>query len=330
MKILIIGNPDRYEKYRPDGLCGLEAPELVYCPRGSSDEELLAAARDADFIAADPMTTVSGRVIREMPRLKLIHSEGVGFNGFDLQAAREKGVYVCNCRGVNAGAVAEQTLLLMLALLRRLPQGDRAEREGRQIAVKERAMAEGLRELADCRVGLIGFGDIGQAVATRLRPFGCEVFYHTPHRKSRELEEALGAAYLPLEELLARCDMVSLHTPVTEETRGMVDEAFLEKMRPDAYLINTARGDLVDNLALRRALIQGRIAGAGLDTVYPEPTGADNPLVALPADCADRVIFSPHIGGITASSFRRAHRLIWQSFADVSRGERPQNIVNGL
>ena len=330
MKALIIGNEDRYVKYRPTGIPILDTVEMVFCPRGSSDEELLAAGRDANFIAADPMATVTGNVIRQMPNLKIIHTEGVGFNFVDLEAAKERGVYVCNCKGVNAGAVAEQTILLMLGLLRSVISGDRGERAGQQIQIKEAMMLHGIRELADCKVGLIGFGDIAKAVALRLIPFGCEVYYHTPKRKSEELETEYHVTWLPMEELVTTCDMVSLLTPVTPETKGMVDERFLKKMKRDAYLINTARGDLVDNDALRNALINGTIAGAGLDTVAPEPTLADNPVVALPAECADRVLFSPHIGGITESTFRRAHRTMWQAFDDVANGKRPEHVVNGV
>ena len=330
MKALIIGNRDRYEKFLPTDIPIMKELELVYCSRGASDEELLAAAQDADFVAADPMTTVSGNVIRSMPNLKVIHSEGVGFNGFDLEAAGERGIYVCNCKGVNAGAVAEQAILLMLALLRSTVVGDRVEREGGQIEMKERLMFEGIRELADCKIGLVGFGDIAKATAERLYPFGCELYYYAPHRKDAETEKKFHVNYLPLENLVAQCDIVSLHLPVTEETRGMVNREFLSYMKPDALLINTARGDVVDNEALREALIEGRIGGAGLDTIYPEPTLKNNPLVDLPADCADRVIYSPHIGGITTSTFKRAHRYIWQSFEDVKNGKRPENIVNGL
>ena len=101
-------------------------------------------------------------------------------------------------------------------------------------------------------------------------------------------------------------------------------------MKPDAFLVNTARGNLVDNEALRNALISGRIAGAGLDTITPEPTTKDNPLVALPAECTDRVIYSPHIGGITTSTFRRAHHMLWQAFSDYSEGKKPANVVNRI
>ncbi|MDO5547999.1 MAG: 2-hydroxyacid dehydrogenase [Eubacteriales bacterium] len=330
MKTLVIGKEDRYRKYMPEDIPFVNQTEMVFCERGSSDEALLEAAWDADFLAADPMTKVSGNVIRNMPNLKMIHSEGVGFNGFDLEAAAARGIPVCNCKGVNAGAVAEQTILLILALLRSAIVGDRVEREGGQIQRKERMMVEGIREVSDCTIGLIGFGDIAKATAERLYPFGCELVYTALHRKEAAVEERYHVQYLPLDELLRTCDIVSLHIPVTEQTRGMVNEAFLRGMKRDALLINTARGDLVDNLALRQALIDGTILGAGLDTIYPEPTTADNPLVDLPRECADRVVYSPHIGGITTSSFRRSHRMIWQGFADYCDGKRPRNIVNGV
>lgn len=330
MKTLVIGNEDRYRKYMPEDIPFIRQTELIFCPRGSSDEELLAAACDADYIAADPMTQVSGAVIRRMPNLKMIHSEGVGFNGFDLDTAREKGIYVCNCKGVNASAVAEQTILLILALLRNAVVGDRVEREGGQIRMKERMMFEGIREVSDCIVGLVGFGDIAKATAERLIPFGCKLVYTASHKKDEETEQHYHVSYLPLDELVSSSDIVSLHVPVTDETRSMVDADFLGRMKKDAFLINTARGDLVDNQALRQALIDGTIQGAGLDTIYPEPTLADNPLVDLLVECADRVIYSPHIGGITTSSFRRSHRMIWQGFADCENGKRPHNIVNGL
>lgn len=330
MKVLIIGNQDRYWKYMPKDIPIASQAEIVFCKRGSSDEEILAVGKDAVFMAADPMTQVSSNVIYNMPNLKMIHSEGVGFNGFDIQAAAKSRIYVCNCKGVNAGAVAEQAILLMLALLRNAVVGDRVEREGGQIKMKEHMMVKGIREVSDCKIGLIGFGDIAKATASRLYPFSCELYYYSLHRKDAQLEQQYHAVYLPLDMLLSTCDIISLHVPVTPQTKEMVNQDFLSRMKPDAFLINTARGDLVDNLALRNALIQGTIGGAGLDTIYPEPTTKDNPLVNLPASCADRVIFSPHIGGITTSSFIRSHRMIWQGFEDVRNGKRPKNIVNGL
>ena len=191
-------------------------------------------------------------------------------------------------------------------------------------------MKGGIRELSDCRVGLVGFGDIAKATAERLAAFGCEVYYYTKHRRDREEEERYGVTYTSLEELAASCDIVSLHCAVTEETRGMADEAFLARMKSTAYLVNTARGELVDNLALRQALMDGKLAGAGLDTLAPEPVTADNPLVTLPAPACDRVVLAPHLGGITEASFRRSHLHMWRNAERVADGHRPDNIVNGL
>ena len=143
-------------------------------------------------------------------------------------------------------------------------------------------MAAGGPELGERTVGLVGFGDIAQAVARRLRPFGCSLFYYAPHRRSPEVEAYFGISYLPLEELFARCDLISLHCAVTTETQGMVNAALLEQVRPGTILINTARGDLLDNQAVRQALIEGRLGGAGFDVLSPEPTPGDHPLVDLP------------------------------------------------
>ena len=191
-------------------------------------------------------------------------------------------------------------------------------------------MVEGITELSACKVGLVGLGDTGRAAAEHLRPFGCGLYYYSKHRRPPEEEQRLGVTYLPLEELAAVCDIVSLHCAVTGETRNMVDDAFLGRMKPTAYLINTARGDLVDNDALRRALTEGRIAGAGLDTVTPEPVPADHPLAALPEAVRDRVVLAPHLGGITEASFRRAHAHMWRNAERIAAGERPDCVVNGL
>ena len=191
-------------------------------------------------------------------------------------------------------------------------------------------MVSGITDLADCKVGLIGFGDIGMATAKRLAAFECELFYYSRHRKAAAIEAEYGITYLPLEKLAATCDIISLHAAVTPETERMIDAGFLARMKKESYLINTARGDLVDNAALRAALIHGTIAGAGLDTICPEPTTADHPLIDLPREVQHKVIYSPHLGGITTGSFRRMHRNMWENALRVSRGERPNHVVNHL
>ena len=320
MKIVILGAEARYRAYQP-AMPFIQQQELVFLDKDSTEAEILAAGADAE---------VSAALMEHMPCLRLIHSEGVAFDRIDLSAARERGIYVCNNKGCNAGAVAEQTVLLILMLLRHALEGDEAVRAGRQMEMKERCMVEGITELSACKVGLVGFGDIARAAAERLVPFGCELYYYTKHRRLPEEEKKYHVTYLPLEELAEKSDIVSLHCAVTEETRNLVDAALLRRMKPTAYLINTARGDLVDNEALRQALLEGRIAGAGLDTLSPEPVPAGHPLTALPPEVHRKVVLAPHLGGITEASFRRAHAHMWRNVEHLAAGERPDNIVNGL
>ena len=329
MNIVILGQEARYRAYRP-AMPFVDRQTPVFLDKDSTETEIAAAAPEAEALFVDAITPVTGSLMDRLPRLRLIHSEGVAYDRIDLAAARQRNIYVCNNKGCNAGAVAEQAVLLMLMVLRRALPGDRAVRQGRQMEMKERCMVEGITELSACKVGLVGFGDIGRAAAERLAPFGCELYYYTKHRRTPEEERKYGITYLPLEELAERSDIVSLHCAVNDETRGMVDDALLRRMKPTAYLINTARGDLVDNGALRRALTEGRIAGAGLDTLAPEPVPADHPLVTLPPEIQRRVILAPHLGGITEASFRRAHAHMWRNAQRLAAGERPDSVVNGL
>ncbi|MBQ9041622.1 MAG: hypothetical protein IJ111_02275 [Eggerthellaceae bacterium] len=326
MKLLVIGDEKRFNKYLPD-LPIVGQVEAVVVGRGTSDDDIIAQVGDADFIAADAVSPVSARVMDAFPSLKLIHSEGVAYNAIDVAAARERGVVVCNNAGVNAGAVAEQAVLLMLGCLRHVVEGDVAVRSGQQIQMKERLMVAGIRELGDCSVGLVGLGAIARETAKRLHAFGCDVAYWNHRRRTPEQEEELGVRYLPLDELARTCDIVSIHVPVTPETENLVDAAFLASMKSDAILINTARGEIVDQAALAEALEAGAIGAAGLDTLSPEPVPADHPLALLEGDAANRLVLSPHIGGVTEGMFRRAWTTIWNNIAAVSAGDEPINIV---
>lgn len=327
-KLLIIGKEGRLAKYTDDKE-NLKRYETVYVPLEASDGEILEKGRDADFILADAVGRVSGYVIENMPNLKLIHSEGVGYQGIDVKTASERGIYVCNCKGMNAAAVAEQTILLMLGLLRDVAGGDRSVREGTQIITKEAYMIEGsLTELGQCKVGLIGFGDIAKATAGLLQAFGAEVVYYKPNRLTEGEEKRYGVSYMQLDELLGACDMVSLHLPVTSETRYIADEMFFGKMKKTAYLVNTSRGELVDSKALVKAIEEGEIAGAGLDTIDGEPVSRDNPLLAISEENAGKLLLSCHIGGITGASFKRGYGMIWAAIEKVCGGEKPENTVN--
>lgn len=327
MKIIIIGDKKRYEKYMP-GLEIAKTSELVFFPRGTPDGEILLKSPEADVIVADAVSEVSGALIGGVRGLKMVHSEGVAFDRIDTKAASEAGVFVCNNKGANAGPVAEQAIMLMLGILRFALPGHEAVLSGRQILFKEERMISGITDLADCTVGLLGFGDIAKETAKRLAAFGSGCYYFSRFRKPPETENEYRAEYRQLHELLPLCDIVSLHMPVTDETRNMVNAEFLSSMKPGSFLINTARGELVDQNALCAALASGHIAGAGLDTLHPEPVSTDNPLVSFAKENPGKILFSPHIGGVTTGSFMCMHLCIWENIERLSQGQKPLCVVN--
>lgn len=330
MKVLTLSRKERYDRFAPKESPAYQAAELVFCDREGTEEEWLAAGSGAEALFVTPVTWVRESLIARMPNLKLIHSEGVGFDRIDLEVARRRGVYVCNNAGCNAGQVAEMAVMMMSMLQRRTLWGQRMVLSGRQgeaVRVLEQDVPP---DLSDSEVGLVGFGAIGRATAERLRPYGSRVYYYARRRCDPETERAYGAAYLPLEELAARCDIVSLHLPATAESRHMVDRDFLARMKPGAFLVNTARGAIVDDEALCAAIRSGHLAGAGLDAYAPEPLPADHPLLKLAAELPDRLVLCPHQGGITQTSFRQVYRMLFENLGLLMAGRRPERVVNGL
>lgn len=327
MKILVIGKEGRLQNNTDPAVYAKH--EFTYVPNGSADDVILAAGKDAEIIIVDAMGKVSANVISQMPNLKMIHSEGVGFQGVDTAAAKERKVYVCNCKGMNATAVAEQAILLMLGLLRGAVTGDRAVREGRQIEVKENHMLTGdLKELADCTIGFMGFGDIAKAAAKMADVFGAKIVYYDIFRAPEAVEKEYKAEFMSVDDLLAVSDIVSLHLPVTPQTENTVNGEFFAKMKEGAYLVNTARGELVDSEALIEAIRSGKLAGAGLDCVAGEPVSVDNVILKAEKAVEDKIIYSCHVGGITASSFKRGYQMLWDDIAKMEAGEAPDHIVN--
>ncbi len=322
MKIAIMVNKENFTRYTKPGAIP-ESWELIHFGNGIPDEDKIIEA-DVDAILADPMCAVTAKVINGSKHLKLIQSQGVGFNLFNLEAAQKAGVFVTNCAGANAAAVAEQAILLMLAILRRFRENEDMVFEAKQIEAKTRCFESGLIELAGCHVGIVGMGAIGKETAKRLGAFDCRISYSGRHPVDCEFP------HLSLDALYEQCDIISLHVPLTAETAGMINESSLNKMKRGAILINTARGEIVDQEALCRALVSGQLGGAGLDTFSPEPVTINNPLLQLPADARQRVALSPHIGGITAGSFYRYFDIIWSNMKRVSEGARPINIVGSL
>jgi phosphoglycerate dehydrogenase-like enzyme len=226
---------------------------------------------------------------------------------------------------MNAQAVAEHTIMLMLSLLRFLRIDDLNTREGKQIEVKEHHMLIGdLKELGECTIGLIGYGDIGQATAKLLVPFGSKILYYQP--SGRNPHDTI-SEYCPLDQLLAQSDIVSLHLPSNNKTKDMVNDDFFKKMKKGSILINTSRGDIVSSSALLNSLKNGTLFGAGLDCISNEPIRKDNPIFNADQEILDKIIFTPHTAGVTSSSFKRGYATIWHNIHSIENGTKPIHIV---
>ena len=324
MKTALLVNSENFEKYANWSSAGFE---LIHIGTQEPDPEKIIAT-GAGALLVDPMLKVGAEIILNMPELRIIHSFGVAYNGIDLEAARDVGVYVCNNAGVNAYPVAEQALLLILSLLKKYRWGEDMVYAGRQMEAKSACFENGLPELGGLSVGLVGLGAISKALASMLTPFGCKLSYFT-----RSGDHGLtGLAYIPLDELYSSCDIISLGVPVTPETTNMINSETLKLFKRGAILINTARGDLMDLEAVIGALKSGQLGGLGADTLAPGPLSPDDPLLRELAsnELQRRVALSPHIGGITAGCFIRAYERSRQNIEAVANGQRPNCIVNGL
>ncbi len=287
-----------------------------------SDEAV--AETEPEVLIVDAVTPVTAELIEKLPKLKMIHSQGVAYNRIDTEAAKKRGIYVCNNAGVNAVSVAEHAVMLMLASLRRLCESQESVYAGHQIDFKNRMFSDALPELYGKKVGIVGYGAIGKELAKRLSAFGCELFYYDVVKTADPI------AYLPLNELLSSCDIITLHVPVLPSTTGMINEETLKLLKKNAVLLNTARGELVDQEALKKALEEDRIGLFAADTLSPEPVLPDNPLLNLSEKAAKKVLLTPHIAGFTAGSFERTYRNIWKNTAAVQDGLHPDFVVNGL
>jgi phosphoglycerate dehydrogenase-like enzyme len=284
------------------------ALDIVTCPE-QDDARLARLLPDADVLwhVLKPCTA---KMIDAAPKLRLIQKVGVGVNTIDLDAARARGIAVCNLPGTNARAVAELTLLLMLAALRRLPRFDAATRAGLGWSL-DPAMQDGLGELGGRTVGLVGYGAVPQALAPVLIALGCHVLYTT-----RTPRADAAARFVSLDELLAASDVVSLHVPLADDTANLLDAGRLARMKHGAVLVNTARGGLVDQEALVDALRNGHLGAAGLDVFVHEPVDPADPLFRL-----DNVVLTPHVGWLTTGTFDRSFSIAAENVRRLEAGK---------
>jgi len=279
-----------------------------------TEEELIGLLRDADaVIAANDLFTA--RVMDACPGLKIIARTGVGYDAVDVEAATQRGIAVTITPGVNRHSVAEFAMAFMLQCSRLMMQNLSVIGKG------EWKHHEG-RELAGSTVGIVGFGTIGKEVAQRARAFEMRVVaYDVLH--DHVFAESIGVSFVSLEQLLKESDFVSLHLLLNEQTRKLINAERLAMIKPTAYLINTARGPIVDEEALYQALKEKRIAGAALDVFEQEPLQADSPLRTL-----DNVYMTPHVAGSTVNTRYGTAVVAAENVLQLFRGERPSGIVN--
>ena len=287
-------------------LAALSGLRMTICPE-TDDAVLMDALRETEVLwhVLKPCTAA---MIEAAPRLRLIQKIGVGVNTIDLEAAKARGIPVCNLPGTNSRAVAEMTLALMLATLRRVVRFDSGLRAGTWL---DPDLQDGIGELGGRVVGLVGYGSIPRLLAPVLRAMGCTVIF-----TARTRVTGIEVEWRSLDALLAEADVVSLHLPLTQETERLIDAGALARMKRGAVLINTARGGLVDQAALTDALKGGQLAAAGLDVFAHEPADASDPLFALP-----NVVVTPHVAWLTTGTFERSFALAAENCRRVTAGE---------
>lgn len=295
--------------------------EFDFVVAAARSREYLEALRDAEYLVGFVDGLVDHDLFEVAPNLKLVQLLSAGYDKANVDAARRAGVPVANNGGANSVAVSEHALLLMLAV-------------SRQLATLHRSVINGhwrgevtprVHELRGKTLGIVGLGTIGKKTARLAAAFGMHLTYYDIARLPEEQEDALGVRFRLLRELLRDSDVVTLHTPLTASTHHLIGAPELELMRSDAILVNTARGPIVDEVALHRALAEGVIAGAGLDVFDQEPPPVDNPLFQL-----DNVVLTPHLAGPTFESNIARVRNAFDNVQRVARGDQPLWVIPEL
>ncbi|MFR8737620.1 MAG: 2-hydroxyacid dehydrogenase [Eubacterium sp.] len=310
MKILLTnhyeGKPAEIIKSAvPDGF-ELEMLESV------SQQELEGKVKEADYLLVSGRLKINRTVLENATNIKMIQRTGVGLDSIDLEYIRNHDIPFYVNKGVNAQSVAEHTILLMLASLRNLVEINENTKRG---IWKKQAQGVCTHELCGKTVGLIGMGAIGRKVAGMLKAFGAKVLYNDVSKMKQEDENALGIKFSTREEIIEKSDIISLHCPLTDDTRHMINDRAVNKMKNGVILINTARGGLIDEAALINGIKNGKIAGAGIDVYEKEPV--DNSEVLN----LQNVITTPHIGGVTYDSF---YQMMYQAMRNIEMFDKGQ------
>ena len=307
----------------PEAIAILEAAgDISYndSSAGLSAKELRAAAAGKRAIVCQLTDCVDAALMDAAGNLRVIANVAVGFDNIDIPAATERGIVVTNTPGVLTDTTADLAFTLLLAAARRIAEADRFLRAGRWHQWEIDLLCG--HDIHGHTLGILGLGRIGQGMARRARGFDMRVVYHDMHRATPEQEREWGIEYVDKETLFGESDFLSIHVPLTRETRHLVGAAELERMKPTAVLVNTARGPVVDEKALADALESGRIASAGLDVFEAEPQ-VEARLLAL-----ENVVLVPHIGSASIKTRTRMCTMAAENAAAVLGGQKPANPVN--
>ncbi len=298
-----------------DALAGLGELELY---DRTAEEEVYERAKDAEILITNK-TPVPRALIERLPRLRYIGTQSTGYNVVDVEAAAERGIPVCNVPSYCTRAVAQFTFALLFELTSRVHLHSESVRAGDWSRCRDFCYWKvPLVELEGKTMGLVGFGNIGRLVAQIAVLLGMRVLVYSRSRK----ELPAGCAWVDFDTLLAHSDVLSIHCPLTQETAGLIGREALSRMKPTAFLLNTARGPVIDEIALADALNEGRLAGAALDVLGEEPPEADNPLLY-----AKNCVITPHIAWAALESRARLVETVAENVAAFLRGQ-PQNVVN--
>jgi D-3-phosphoglycerate dehydrogenase len=305
------------EPIAPEGVEALRSRHDVDVRTGLSPEALREAARDYDALIVRSQVAVDAALISSAPRLQVIGRAGVGVDNVDLDAATRAGITVVNAPTGNTIAAAEHTIALLFALARRIPAADASMRRGKW----SRSALQGV-QLRGRTLGIIGLGKIGMAIAERARGLGMALLGSDPY-VTAEQAALRGVELVEIAALLERSDAISVHVPLTRATTGLIDARALRRMKTGAFVLNVARGGIVDEAALHNALTSGQIAGAGLDVFEQEPLPATSPLWEL-----DNVIMTAHYAGLTPAYDQRALDIFLDNLRRYQAGEPLRNVVD--
>ena len=306
---------------REEGIKLLEQEaDLIIFPKPPTEEELIEAVKDADALLVTlNVEKATKNVIDAAPKLKVIARHGVGYDNVDVNAAQERGIWVTTAPVLNE-TVADQAFALLLSLARRICESSYHVKSKRWI-VRDPMLFVGT-DVWGKTIGIIGLGRIGFCIAERAKGFKMKLLYYDIVRK-KELEEKIGIEFKMLEELLKESDFVVISCSLTDQTRGLLDEDKLRKMKKTAYIINVARGPIIDHNALVKALKEGWIAGVGLDVFYKEPLPLDDPILGL-----DNVLLTPHLASNTIECRKRMAIIAAEEILRVLHGKKPLYPIN--